>query len=105
MGRNYDNAPIGNTCPMIDEVISGINSVDWSDNTFHTSDSLGETMEKIRSANLTLRNWGNDECKRANELDNDLDYANRQIKDLEAEVKSLKADIDYYSSQELEKTA
>ena len=30
MSRRYDNAPIGNTCPMIDTVIAFIEGVKWN---------------------------------------------------------------------------
>ena len=91
MARNRDYAPVGNTCPMIDEVISAIESVDWSENTFHTAQSVSEIMEKIRSANLELRNWGNDEFKRAEELEKDLDYANREIEQLKDVIENIEA--------------
>ena len=91
MARNRDYAPVGNTCPLIDEVISAIESADWSENTFHTAQSVSEIMEKIRSANLELRNWGNDEFKRAEELDKDLDYANREIEQLKSVIENIEA--------------
>ena len=108
MARYSDNAPIGHTCPMIDSVISFINSVEWSEEEKDLEDESEKallTLEEIREANSTLRDWGNDECKRANEFENDLDYANRQIKDLESEIASLKKDVAYYENLELEKTA
>ncbi len=89
MGRNKDNAPVGNTCPMIDEVISAIESADWSEVSFHTAESVKEIMEKIRSANLELRNWGNEECNRANSFERDFDDAERT-------VKAQKEDLKFY---------
>ncbi len=51
--------PIGHTCPIIDEVISAIRAANWDD-TYWGERDLIRSMEKIRDANGTLRDWGNE---------------------------------------------
>ena len=91
-----DNAPVPHTCPMIDEIISAIDSVEWED-TYWTKRDLIETMEKIRKANDSLRNAGNDkhiECEQLedqiNDLEKDIKYKDREIEGLVDEIKDLK---------------
>ena len=95
MGRYNDNAPIGHTCPKIDSVISNIHSIYMSSEeiTKHEYVQFEKLMEEIRSANSTLREWGNEENKKAEEFEKDFDRANRQVEDLEAEVMELKDEI------------
>lgn len=94
-----DNAPVPHTCPMIDEIISAIDSVDWTD-TYWDKKDLIETMEKIRKANNSLRNWGNDkhtECEQLedqiNDLEKDMKYKDREIEGLVDEIKDLKHEV------------
>ena len=91
-----DNAQVPHTCPMIDDVISAIDSVEWTD-TYWDKKDLIETMEKIRKANDSLRNWSNDkhtECEQLedqiNALEKDMKYKDREIEDLVDEIKDLK---------------
>ena len=94
-----DNAPVPHTCPMIDEIISAIDSIEW-DETYWTKKDLIETMEKIRKANDSLRNWGNDKHTECDELENqisdlekDIKYKNEEIDDLKDEIKELKNEV------------
>jgi len=100
MGRRGDNAPIGHTCPKIDSVISMIHSVYTSSEEMSRNEytEFKKLMEEIRSANSALREWGNELYYKADELESDLDDANRQVKDLESDIESLRAEI-----KELEK--
>ena len=61
-----DNAPIGITCPTIDEII--------------------KLVEKVRSDNGDLRDWGNDLCEKIEELES-------TIEKLEIEIEDLKIDL------------
>lgn len=90
MRRN--NEPVGHTCPMIDEIISAIESVDWDD-TYWTKNDLIDTMEKIRTANGTLRDWGNEKCKECEELEKEIEYLQKDIKSHESTIEDLKGDI------------
>lgn len=95
MARRTDYAPIGNTCPMIDRVIDLVKVIYDEYEEFSQADykSFEELMEKIREANSTLRDWGNDECLRAAELEKELDRANSTIEDLKDDAKSLQEEI------------
>lgn len=95
MGRRDDNAPIGHTCPKIDSVIQAIHSlyISSEEMTRQQYTDFEKLMEEIRSANSTLREWGNEECRRADELEKDLDDANRQLDNLKEEIESLKSEI------------
>lgn len=97
MSRYRDNSGVGNTCPLIDEVISAIKHADWSDE-YHSEKELIDLMEEIRTANATLREWGNEGHRERDELENDIDTLNRKISDLES-------DLDYYRkrAEDLEK--
>lgn len=94
-----DNAPVPHTCPMIDEIISAIDSVEWEETSW-TKKDLIETMEKIRKANDSLRNWGNDkhtECEQLedqiNDLEKDIKYKDGEIEGLVDEIKDLKHEV------------
>lgn len=91
-----DNAPVPHTCPMINEIISAIDSVDWEE-TYWTKKDLIETMEKIRKANDSLRSWGNelhDDLEKM-EKQSQSDYIDLENKneDLTAEIESLKSEV------------
>lgn len=85
--------PVGNTCPTIDEIIADLegcvenlkgstvqNISDVVDDTVKTIKSIykdyNSPIEKVRSANQSLRNWGN-------ELVEDLEEAEKEITRLE----------------------
>jgi len=92
MGRYRDESGIENTCPKIDEVISAIDSVNWSEESYWDAKMVKEIMETIRKANSDLREWGNKMCKEKNELE-------EQVTDLEKEIKSLRSGLDDYKDQ------
>jgi cell division protein FtsB len=91
-----DNAPVPHTCPMINEIISAIDSVDWKE-TYWTKEDLIETMENIRKANDSLRIWGNDLHDDLEKLEkqSQSDYIDLENKneDLTAEIESLKSEV------------
>lgn len=95
MARRGDNAPVGHTCPKIDSVISMVHSLYLSSEEMSKQEytEFEKLMEEIRSANSTLREWGNEENQKAEEFEKDLDYANRKIDDLTEEVEALKVEI------------
>lgn len=73
---------------MIDKVISFIKDLGNSIEDFPSSDvrHYVDVMEEIRSANSTLRDWGNEMFTRVQELEDDLDYSERQIEKLKDEL-------------------
>lgn len=103
-----DNAPIGNTCPKIDDVIEVLDGV--ADRLRELSDKLNcpaleeecndifeqagnlkalfdgrrSPIEELRSANEQLRDWGNDQFERANEAEAECKDLRRQIDQLES---------------------
>lgn len=106
MSRYSDNAPIKNTCPMINEVISILEYPVWNLEDEDEADlaersKLGvQIMEDIRKANETLREWGNDEHnekesleKERNELIDKVDDLEKEISQLKDELESLKQEV------------
>ena len=69
----YRDAPVSETCPDIDKVIS--------------------MLEELRSANQKLREWGSDLYDKAQQLESDLDEAKDTISDLQSEVDSLNEEL------------
>lgn len=80
---HIDYAPVKNTCPMIDEVISVFDEVDFSDTDYKTQEEAIYVMEKIREANSSLREWGN-------EMHNEAREYKRECEDLRREITALK---------------
>src|SRR5690606_41341373 len=94
MGRLRDATDIPNTCPMIDEVISFIDNIriDWEDE-YHTKKELLDIMERIRTSNQNLRDFGNEQYYRAEELESDLEYFKSINEDLERDISRLENEI------------
>lgn len=101
MGRNKDNSPVGQTCPIIDDVISMAHA--WYSGSEVVSKSeyqdFEKKMEKIRSANSTLREWGNEQYYNSDSLESDLDDANKEISNLQSEIEYLRKQISKLENQ------
>jgi len=95
MASNRDNAPVGHTCPMIDGVLDAITSLYRSSEEMSKGelDYFEKTLEKIRSHNGSLRDWGNEYYDKANELEDEVESLNNYIKDLESQVEDYKAEV------------
>ena len=79
----YDNAPVGNTCPTIDEVIAFIDSIVPDENLERQEiEHIKNLIEDIRSANSQLREWGNDNHERAETLEEELKSIDKRVIDL-----------------------
>ena len=102
-----DNAPIGHTCPKIDQVINFLEKIDWDLEDDEENElsieckEMIQVMEEIRKANDTLRTWGNEECNSKNQYEEERDDLEKEVKDLkselsdmEDEIKELKSEID-----------
>jgi benzoyl-CoA reductase/2-hydroxyglutaryl-CoA dehydratase subunit BcrC/BadD/HgdB len=92
-----DNTGVPQTCPYIDEVIAFIEAIKWQEGQEDDAQTVIEickTLEKIRSMNTDLRDFGNQEYKRAEEAESDRDYYEKQVKSLEDEVENLKNLVD-----------
>jgi chromosome segregation ATPase len=107
MPRYYDNAPIGNTCPDIDSIIETLSGVadrlstiadqldcpaladlvedlnTQSANVQQIFDGRRSPLEELRSANDTLRKWGNEQHQRADDAESEVQNLRKEINELE----------------------
>lgn len=93
MGRYHDNSGIANTCPLINEVIGFIEGQD-EDTTAEEKRNILNTLEQVRSMNLSLRDWGNEESRLKEEGEESICDLEKQISELEKEIDSLKYQLD-----------
>jgi chromosome segregation ATPase len=97
MARDY--SPVQNTCPKIDEVIAFLETIDSEDVSRTSIKDVVNVMEEIRSMNAELREWGNDEYRRAESLDDDLRRMESEKDDVEREVSRLEKEVDELTSE------
>lgn len=104
-------APVKNTCPVIDKVLKGIQSAqqdikrtidaqelevahseakDAYDNLYR----LDDLMEQLRSDNSALRDWGHDEAKKVDDLEQELEDLRSENEDLKAEIEKLQIKLE-----------
>lgn len=84
MARDYTNISI--TCPLIDNVVDFIGSIDWTQDELDLeseSEITLDQLETIRKHNSGLREFGNEQHVRADEFENELDDARKKIESLE----------------------
>lgn len=106
MSRNVDYTGVPQTCPLIDKVIDFLDSLsafDMPDGYEADRKQMEATLEKIRSMNSDLRDFGNEQYKefeamekdrdyyqdRCKELEKEIEYKNEEIKDLEKELNQI----------------
>ena len=96
MARYSDNALVGHTCPLIDKVISFLDSIDCEE--VHPNDikTYINVLEEIRSANDALRTWGNELYKEKDEMESDYDS---KISDFEKTMADLETEISDYKDE------
>jgi predicted RNase H-like nuclease (RuvC/YqgF family) len=105
MARNRDNAPIGYTCPKIDQVISFLEKIDWDLEDEDEKDlsieckEIIEVMEEIRKANDTLRTWGNEEYNSKNEYEEEKDELEKEVKNLKSDLSDMIDEIKYLKAE------
>lgn len=102
MGRLRDNAPVGNTCPIIDAVITDMenakNELEYiRKNTNKHKDeiyiALSELnsgiseIEQVREANEQLRAWGNEYYTKSEKLEEEVSELKSEIFHLKIELK------------------
>ena len=117
MAYYKDHAPVGHTCPKIDQVIGFLEKIDWDMGNEDEKDLDAECkqavsiMEEIRKANDALRAWGNEEYNDKNEYEKERDELEREVKnlksdlsDMAAEIKDLKAEIEALEDKAYEET-
>lgn len=92
MNRRGDNAPVGNTCPKINVVISILeNDVVFDEETGGPHEAI-KIMEEIREANLELRNWGNELYREKEAAEKEIEQLQRQVEALDDELKSIQSE-------------
>jgi chromosome segregation ATPase len=104
-----DNAPIKNTCPDIDRVVSAVKSIqklcklDGSETSQDYVNIISDieneifgqdgSLEELRDANSQLRDWGNAEHERANESEEEVYSLRKEISDLKDENEDLEKQL------------
>lgn len=96
-----DNSYVPQTCPMIDRVIRIVCDTGNSEDPLSGSEikEVETLMEKIRSANSDLRDWGNEKYDEAYQFEKDNDQLKDQVSELEEEVKRLKKEVSELEEQ------
>jgi len=114
MARWNDNAPVGNTCPKIDNVIAIVDNLteydinnedEFSNMEKEIKEAIG-IMENIRSDNSELREWGNELHREKTDLENTVYQLQQRVSELEREnsnysdeIKDLEEQISELESQ------
>ena len=95
MSRRGDNAPVSQTCPKIDDVISSMKELYLSSEPMSKweMNQLEKTMESIRKDNSDLRDWGNQMYNELYEMEKDRDYYQKLAERYESEVEDLKIEV------------
>lgn len=89
MSSRRDNTGVPQTCPLIDDVVEFIEFIEWDEGEVELEKKGKEalkTLEKIRSANYDLRDFGNGQYNEKEQLEKDLELAERKIDKLEADI-------------------
>lgn len=99
MGWRSNEEPVGNTCPIIDSVIRDVNDIYNSienpdDSNERDLKNILDHMEEIRSANSSLRSWGNDLIQERDDKQKTIDELEKKIGILEANYESLESERD-----------
>jgi predicted nucleic acid-binding Zn-ribbon protein len=96
VGRyNTDDSRVPHTCPLINEVIDAVKSVEWNDEDYYNEKDLVDTLEQIRSANGNLRDWGCDKNQEIHDLNDEID-------DLKTEIRRLTEQLDEVNQEVIE---
>jgi predicted nucleic acid-binding Zn-ribbon protein len=87
--RHHDNTGVPPTCPLINEVIAFLESIEEA-----SPKAYIDTMEKIREHNSELRAYCITADERNDELDSEIDKLRDRINELEKEKKDLEEEVD-----------
>jgi len=101
------NEPVKQTCPIINEAqdcITELYRIITSSNEYipkadisgidYNLDRLKIILEELRSANSSLRNWGNDWCDKASDFQRENDELKDDIDDYESRINLLEDEND-----------
>lgn len=83
MSRYKDNSGIKETCPWIDEAIDVLEKSQCEYN-YSEAKSAIASLEKVRSANSDLRDWGNSLYREVEELKDEIKCLEKRIEDMES---------------------
>lgn len=111
--------PIGNTCPDIDKMQRAIKNVspyniayiededlrDLCENLYECLNDCSNFLEDMRSSNSTLRNWGNEEAARVDELEQENDELNSKLDDLTYQLECAHEKINQLENEIEEKAS
>ena len=113
MSRYSDNAPVGHTCPDINEAQSiadnVIGKIDSSIGEFNDAkkylNSLISQLELLRKENSQLRDWGNEYYEKYEDLEKEYKYFEedkiKEINSLQSQISGLEREnIDLYDEIE-----
>lgn len=103
MGRHGDNTGVEHTCPYIDRVRDFIESLPYfceQEGIEEDVKQFSEMLEKIRQMNLDLRNFGNKQYEELYEMEKDRDYEKKRADDLESDIKYYEKQIRELESQQ-----
>lgn len=87
MARWSDESGVPNTCPFIDQAISELNCCECDSVDANKAESA---LEKVRAYNEELRAWGNEQYRRAEELQLEIDRLEKELDDAICEIQDLK---------------
>jgi len=85
------SAPIGHTCPDIDEAIAIIERAENAASDLSNLTGRSGILENLRSANDALRKWGYEQEELVEERDSEIESLNERIAELEAKLAELEA--------------
>lgn len=102
MAWRGDPTGVAQTCPLIDEVISFLNNIEWDEGEEELNNDsirMAQVLEMIRKANTKLREFGHAQYERANENEKDLERASGRIDELEHTITVLEKECSSLTSE------
>lgn len=102
MAWRGDPTGVSQTCPLIDEVISFLNNIEWDEgeeDLCKEATGMVQVLEMIRKANTKLREFGHEQYERASEFEKDLERASNRIDELEHTITVLEKECSSLTSE------
>ena len=90
MTRRSDESGVPDTCKFIDAAISEIDSCECGECNSYIAK---QNLEKVRSYNSDLRQWGNDQYEKVTQLEQAYEDAMQEIEDLREQIKELEREL------------
>jgi hypothetical protein len=102
MSRRKDNSTVPHTCPKIDTVIDFIENIEFhieNDTVYSKIDEMVKVMEDIRADNIELRAWGNSECDKKEDYEDDKEELEQEVRELKRLISDMEETISELQSQ------